>query len=524
MEIYKVLVVDDDENIVQGISALVDWKKCHAELIGKAYHGQRAYEMIQENPPDIVLTDVKMPELNGIQLIGKVLKDHPSMKFIILSGYDEFEFAKTAMAYGVKHYLLKPTNRKNIEDALVEVIEEIEAEREKEQFILKVRKRLKAVIPIAKKRFLTELILNKNYDGHKKFEQFQQLFHLQSFNERIRLLLLDIDESHHYEQLFALEEMVIEELVKTEGTSYLSTTVGNKIVFIIANLSLADLIRQMKNVQKTFHKYYHLEFTTAISRKGTLFDIKKLYEEATHSLTQRFYLGNGSIITAKDMKKYQQSVMEHFFQKDELIFSLQSGDQKKVNSFLERFFQHLQREALPVDDVKSHCLELFLVMMRHNQIEGLDSLFEQIVRFQSFQTFEEIQTYIYRLAAKITENYYKETRLIQHQIIERVIQYIQKNLRNENLTLTHVADQVVFMNSDYLGRLFKKETGETFSSYLTKQRIKKAIQLMQDHETMKIFEIANRVGFGHNPRYFGQVFKKHTGMTPSEYRREQLKS
>jgi|SRR5690625_809118 len=128
---YKVFIVDDEINIVHGIAKLVNWTECQAALSGKAYHGQMALEMIQQDVPHIVLTDIKMPEINGIELIEKVQAQFPHIKFIILSGYDEFEFAKTAMKYGVKHYLLKPTNRKKIEKALKEVISDLEDEAEK---------------------------------------------------------------------------------------------------------------------------------------------------------------------------------------------------------------------------------------------------------------------------------------------------------------------------------------------------------------------------------------------------------
>lgn len=120
--IYKLLIVDDEINILEGIATMINWKSCNARLIGKASHGKMAFDMILNNPPNIVITDIKMPGINGVELIEKTHKYYPHIKFIILSGHDEFEFAKTAMQYNVQHYILKPSNRHKIEEAIKEVI------------------------------------------------------------------------------------------------------------------------------------------------------------------------------------------------------------------------------------------------------------------------------------------------------------------------------------------------------------------------------------------------------------------
>lgn len=515
MIIYKVLLVDDEINIVQGISKLVDWEKCNATLSGKAYHGKMAFHMIMEDPPDIVLTDIKMPELNGVQLIEKVVLQHPYIKFIILSGYDEFEFAKTAMNFGVKHYLLKPTNRRKIETALKEVIKELESENKKEQFMTKIRHDLQKVLPIAKKQFLKECIMNKSYGSHE-WKDYQDLFNIDPVEGKLRLILMVIDKSHKFKHLFALNEIVLE--VVNKEIVYLSTTIGNKVIILLEDQPLSILIEKIKEVQNIFYDYYEMKFTTTVSSPGQLKDIQTLYTEANDCLTQRFYLGNGSIITSDDINKYKSNFTDKQFDVEDIIFSIKSGNVKQVTFSLNEFFQQIKRAKLEVSIVKSHCLELLMSIIRQVNKDKIGIFLQQLLHFHEFRTLEEIKTFITTLSEEIALENYDETRKTQHKIIQEVIRYLEKNLSDNNLTLSKVADEVVYMNPDYLGRLFKKETGEKFSSYLVNLRIKKAIDLMNESDSVKIFEVANQVGFSNNPRYFGQVFKKHTGITPSEYK------
>lgn len=513
--IYKVLLVDDEINIVQGISKLVNWTKYNAKLYGKAYHGEMALQMIMKNPPDIVLTDIKMPKLNGVQLIEKVQSHYPHIKFIILSGHDEFEFAKTAMKYGVKHYLLKPTNRTKIESALKEVIVELESEEKKEQFLRKIREDLKRVVPIAKKQFLKEFIINKSYST-SEWNEYKHLFSIDPIKSELRLIVMVIDKDHDFEHLFALNEIILE--VVRSDIIHLSTIIGNKVTLLLENQQLTKIISNIKEAQHLFFDYYQMEFTTAISSISYIENVQKLYKEALDCLTQRFYLGNGSIITSDDIKKYESNFnVDTQFNYEEIVFAIRSGDVKQVKYLINEFFQSIKSKNLKVSVVKSYCLELLMSIIRQVKNDKIDVFFQQILYFQEFETLEEIQIFISTLAEEITLENFDETRKTQHKIIQKVIHYLEENLGDESLSLSKIADEIVYMNPDYLGRLFKKEIGENFSAYLIKLRIKKAIELMNESDSVKIFEVAHQVGYSNNPRYFGQVFKKHTGVTPSDY-------
>ena len=160
---YKVLLVDDERMILEGISSVVDWQRSGTELVGTARNGLEAYERIAEKQPDIVISDISMPGLDGIGLVAKTYEQFPEVRFIMLSGYKDFEYAQRAMQYGVKHYLVKPCNEQQIEAAIAELLSERAAEQERELFVNRMREQFSRMLPQVKEQFLKEFISNKMY-------------------------------------------------------------------------------------------------------------------------------------------------------------------------------------------------------------------------------------------------------------------------------------------------------------------------------------------------------------------------
>lgn len=239
---YRVLIADDEINILEGIACLVNWEDCGATLVNKAESGRVAFNFIMENPPDIVITDIKMPGMTGVELIEKVHPIFPDIKFIILSGYDEFEYAKTVMQYNVKYYLLKPSNEEKIEEALRKVIEELNEEKGKEQIVANIKSKLQDVLPKAKEQFLKEFITNKKY-GLSEWEYISQLFEMKESSQEIKLVVFEIDEDHDFEPVFALKEIAVDYL-NNNHTIQLCTTIGERVVLVCENSPDQSLIKK----------------------------------------------------------------------------------------------------------------------------------------------------------------------------------------------------------------------------------------------------------------------------------------
>ncbi|WLR48068.1 response regulator [Halobacillus litoralis] len=511
---YKVLLVDDEINILEGIAMIVDWEGCGTKLASKARHGQMAFDIIMEQKPDIVITDIKMPGLNGVQLIRKVHETYPDIRFIVLSGHDEFEFAKTAMECNVKHYLLKPSNEQKIEKALKEVVADLNEKEEKEAFLESMQDHLKKVMPKAKEQFLKEFITNKKY-GVQDWEYYSRIFEIDTNSKEFYLVVIEMDPPYEYEHVLALKKVMVEEV--GEEHIPLETTVGDKIVILVEWKSRDKIIERIKAAKQSFSDFYPKEYTVAISDLGSISQLRQLYNDTLYCLTQRFYVSGGSIITMQDIKKDHTGMEELQYDHENLIFAIRSGNESLVQQNLEEFFMEVWQEKYEVSLLKSHCLELFMSIIRQADRESMNEYFKQVLMFQEYDKFHELKHFLEKVAFEIAQHHYNRTKQTQSNIINRVIKYVEKNLSDEELTLSSIASDVLYMNSDYLGKLFKKEKGERFSSFLVHRRMEKAVELMQQEEQVKISNIAEAVGFGNNPRYFGQVFKKHTGMTPTNY-------
>ncbi|WP_179107202.1 response regulator transcription factor [Sediminibacillus massiliensis] len=514
---FNVLIVDDEIPILEGIAKIVDWEGCGTSLVHKASSGQAAFELIKKDPPDIVITDIKMPGMSGVALIEKVHQLYPDIQFIVLSGYNEFDFAKTAMKYGVQHYLLKPSNEHKIQEALKDIVEGLTERKKKEHFLNEMKAQLNQMLPKAREQLLREFITNKKY-GKKDWEHYQKLFSLPPASDWFVLSVLSLDDSDDYEALFALKEMITSEL-EEDRLPLFSTILSERIILLTAEKEKEALLEKVKVVKAKYKEFYHLTFTTAVSSPGHIYNLHQLYRETIDCLSQRFYVGNGGTITSRDIYQDGYQLEELQFEHEDLLFAVRNGNTEETTQYLEDFFASIKEAKYEVNTIKSHCLEMFMLLIRQAKKDVMNRLFCNVSRFQDFHTLNDIQTFMMNTSLEITKQNFQDKKQAQHVLVNEVEKYAKANLHNTSLSISKIANEVLYMNSDYLGKVFKKATGEKFSIYLMKLRMRKAIELILQSDEVMILEVAEKVGFGNNPRYFSQVFKKHTGYTPTEYKR-----
>lgn len=341
---YKVIIVDDERLIREGIAMTVNWQELNIELVGTAQNGMKALELIDKNHPDIVITDIKMPVLSGLDLIDKTRQKYPDINFIILSGYGEFELASKAMSYGVKHYILKPCSESKIMDVLKEVIADIKKSQNKE-------------------------------------------------------LILSYDD-------------------------------------IINAINLGNLDNSLND--------------------------------------------------------------------------------------LETFFAYIKIASLSKNMAKAYCNELFINIMNCGKSTEMEKYFKMVSQINNVVSVYDLQPLFESLIRCIIQDSQESLIFKQNKIITAITSYINDNYMNENLTLKKIAKEVLFMDEGYLSKLFCKNTGEKFNYYLTKIRMEKAKKLIGDGMDEKIYDVAQKVGFGSNPQYFSQLFKKYTGCSPTDYNKKAL--
>ncbi|WP_373231709.1 response regulator [Cohnella sp.] len=514
---YKVMLIDDERIILDGISQMIDWVSLGTELVGTAQNGVEAYDRIKELLPDIVVSDIRMPGMDGLELVAAAHATHPQIRFVLLSGFGEFDYASRAMQYGVKHYLLKPTNENKIAEALSEIVEELDLNDKREQFVQSMKQGLQKVMPHVKEQVLKEFVTNKTY-GSKDWDYYRGLFQFE-FERPVRLLLFLLEGEFEFEHLFAVKN-IAEDLL---DATLLSTTIGDHVLILIEDKhELAELYRRIYEIRDTFQHYYKRDTTIALSEPDRITGARSLYQETLQCLNYRFYLGEGGLITRKDTETQDQDTVQakFIFEEERLTMPVQSGHHEEAELALAELMQELKRAQLDINMTKSYVIQQFVSLIRLGDTQKMNRYYGQMTELAEMNTLQAIQSLLEATVQELTQYHYERNVVKHTTIVRKVIDIVEEQLGNSDLSLNLVAHEMLYMNADYLGKLFKKETGEKFSNYVMKARIKQATELMSSDSDIKIFEMAERLGFGDNPQYFSQVFKKQMGCTPSEYMKQ----
>lgn len=493
----KLLIADDERIIRETISNIIDWKQYDIEVIGLCKNGIEAYDMVLDESPDIVLTDIRMPGMSGLELIRKVQQTDAPIQFIILSGYGEFEYAKEAMHYGVKQYLLKPCNESQILECVLECKKEHDRMmREKtmlqKQFTLydgMLHNVISSVINdcLNEKQPLDEIIL--------RYEQFVD-FYFTGYH-LFYVYYLEFESLPEFLQL--LKAYVEKEMPQV---IFYSIYVKNTFLMFLPNtFGFCEAIRD------------YLSHVTLNSQSVTL----EIHDAAYPSLKD-LLLCNIDRIMRFSMIYY----INHFhvtaicnydhviFQIQQLYQQLQDGDRQKSDQMAD-----ILRVIDNIDFLKQLVSSLFLKM-------SSNSLMLSPVALAEWLTLMEQENDLGHLEEMVVDKFLElasihETEANISPMVSQIYSYVDSHLQDSSLTLKQIAENILFMNVDYVSKKFYKETGQKFSQYLTQMRIVRAKQLIAQNPEEPVKNIAEQVGCGNNPQYFSQLFKKQTGTTPTDY-------
>lgn len=499
----RLLIADDEKIIRETVRTFIDWKSLNIEVVATCKNGLEAYDAILDEYPDIVLTDIRMPKLSGLELIQRITQTHDNIEFIILSGYSEFSYAKEAMKYGIKHYLLKPCNEQQIIDAVLDAArehyEKLSLKTMKEHMETFTSQLHKSLM----KNIIVEMLssddsidtLSSTYEGYLDFSQVP------------------------YElcYLYFLEEPFVEPcmnqiqnyVLNLEADLFLTFLyVKNTLIFLFrtgaCDYSVLDSFLQTLAFpgQATESVYQRVSYASLQELLATLIGKVKRYETITmYSDGHGASVCNYNSIFSKVSAISQKLSMET----DETAHSLWIEELKKLlltikdidllRSLISSLLLGPDRSASSFTTAEATELLTFVSSADSN---------EEICRL----FFEKLGS-IYALSSKKTAGY--------KPFIEEIIAYMEEHLSDPNLTLKWIVENHLYMNVDYVSKQFVKQTGTKFSTYLNEIRIKKAKSLLLNCDSEKIYHVAEQIGCGNNPQYFSQLFKKYTKMTPSEY-------
>jgi len=532
----KVLIADDEVKVCQLIRHLIDWEELGFEIIACVNDGLTAYRMIKEENPDIVITDIRMPEFDGIELIHHVKEFNPKIHFIIISGYSHFEYAHNAIKYGVLDYLLKPIKKKELMETLNKFLTEHQ----------------QSTLDKVEKQYLQEQLISDSHKMKKNFlkdllnlpDRFSNSITIAEINQEYRCSLVEgefqafivrnciglYEESMpDYDLLMQKTEAKIKIVLKDTFSEMITLRVLEGIICII-NQKKGEAIsydRQLKKIRSEVTSWKDLfkriDITIGVGRSvSQISQLAVSVEEAKSAALYSLVAGSGQIINygTFEPSHHALSPIVGSTVRNRLLSCMEIYDMNGITLSLANIVESLKKlDRADGDFIKKVYLELVDIFLFGLKTCGLDQKYlrnnKLIEEFYMISGMEEIFEYLSDEMTGFLREQIEEKKQENMKPIRVAKQYIADNF-SRSLTLEEVSAKIGF-NASYFSTIFKKETGENFTEYLVQIRIQNAKQLLMETE-LAVADIAEQVGYS-DIKYFSKLFKKTAGLNPKEFRK-----
>ena len=521
---YSVFVVDDEQLVLDGIRNKLEAEDSNFIFVGEATDGELALSQIQEIKPDILITDIKMPFMDGLQLSRRLKKIQPWLRIIILSGHDEFSYAKEAISIGVEDYILKPFTYKDLMVSLNKVSEELDFEHKRYSDINKMKEELESSSILLRNQFLTDVMLG-NLQTDSIMHRADELS-LQMLSRYYKVILSSITQAEQSpSEIEQVKSRIISLAQKTDFA--VSFFIGpQRAVTLVMGNAEKDIDESCYNLAEAFeHIVTKNSKCNIISAIGKTVEhvalISDSYSEAENILLQSKFWNMSRIVSADDIKKSSDGELS-LRENDPLVERLKYAGNNEIDQIIEQYMESLKDNPNHFSIIASYLL-VDVIMAVSKLIEDLGGNVKEVmpeILSHSFvdNAVQNEKTFIQEIR-KVLEKVmdYRDQRIQGRygEVILKAKDYIEKNYASQDTSLRLVADEV-HLSPNHFSTIFSQECGITFIEYLTNKRIEAAKKLLRETD-MKGADIAFECGFS-DPHYFSFIFKKNTGLSPREYR------
>ena len=533
---FKVFLVEDEIVVREGIRKNINWEAYGFLYSGDAPDGELALPLIRQIQPDLLITDIKMPFMDGLALIELVRKELPRTKIIIISGHDDFTYAQQAIRMGVEQYLLKPVVKGKMVEILIALHKKMEAEQQQQEYLARFQREVQEYETFARRRFFEQIVTG----GLSVLE----------ISETAKALDIDVNAPFYNIVLFSLNgagydgsapESYTEALAAIQdkirqfiaGHPELILFIWNVTTYaVLVKSGQEDITWRTGDCVKNIRSFcavagrdvnWHIACGTPVSRLGA---IPACFAEASRILSYRYLCPEEHILTeasirdfrkkdgrgtGTDKKEIDQKRIYHF---------LSNGAEEEIDRFMDQLLQSAEEEAI---SPPLFCRYLNMTVY-FAAVEYLDSIGCRTDSFWSLElrpndsvsTPEDVRQYARQVMGQAIELRDRESKKQQRDLLNQAIGFIDGHYQEESVSLDKVAKKLN-ISPNYFSAIFSQEVGLTFIEYLTGKRIDEAKHMLRQTDK-RSGEIAFAVGYK-DPHYFSFVFKKVTGCTPSEYRR-----
>ncbi|SEM79148.1 response regulator [Paenibacillus sp. OK076] len=527
---YRVLLVDDEEDVREGLVVEVDWEALDLRIVGLAENGREALEMAERVEPDIVVTDISMPFMDGLELARRLRERNPLVKVVILTGYDEFDYARQAVSLSVDEYLLKPFSAGHLTELLTRLRAQMAADVAVREDVQQLRDHYYTSLPLLQADLMATLLHRQKSPEyiHGKAKQCGLDLHGERYGVSVLTLHMDGEQSADAElkQFAALN--IAAEVWTEHGAGHAFMHQETIVLLYVDQWGGEDGEKRqqqaLENVMRSINHYLRIPATVGSgSIVNTLAGVKHAYEDALLALDYRLVPGTDSLIYIADVERQTAGKLRFDELKQQtLTRCLKAGTQAELEDALEIIFREITVEH-GRSDIQLYLIEVLTNVWKAAQASGeaMEDIFG--AGFQLYADLfrlpglSEAQGKVREVCLLVQHRIASGRQHVYKDIVEQALSFTKEHFADPDLSIQKVCGHL-HISSGYFCGIFKKEVQLTFLQYLMQIRMEAAKELLRSTE-MKSFEIAGQVGFA-EPNYFSFCFKKHIGVSPKEYRKQ----
>lgn len=530
----RILLVDDERMIRKAIAKSIDWQKHGVQIVADVANGEEALLVMGKEVIDIVITDIRMPVMDGLKLSEAIKEQYPKTRVIILSGYDDFEYARTAIKQGVQDYLLKPVSEEELIPSIRRLEKEIGSEHEHEREMFLSKKMLQENKVLICTKVIQDIVNGRN--GGEIMLRAQKLG-MNLAGPLFGVILVSADDynvkynSRENEQpqlqRFAIYN-VFDELFRERIPSTTAYSGEEDVITIFSarHFMKTRMYEVLGDISKTIEEVLGVTVSMAVSGGiGEMKDIQLLYKEAKDASKQNFYAGKNQIrIGDKEDERKEPSwrYLRADYERD-FMNELKKGDREGNLAAWQKIAHFFENESTSAEVVKDTCIRLCKDMfvnlidlgirVKDEENSG-DEDYYCFSNLQKKKFFTDVSEYMEDIIGDIHEKIAHANEKKYSYMVRSAMSYIELNF-GKDISLTEVADEIG-VSANYFSKIFKKEVGTNFVDWLNQLRIDKAKDILKKR-AYKVYEVAEMVGYSEY-KYFITMFKKYTGKTPKQFR------
>lgn len=530
MDKYTVLLVDDEEEVIQVIMKKIDWGELGLSVIGYASNGVKALELVEEFQPDIVMTDIKMPYMDGMELSQQIKREFPATKILIFTGFDEFEYAKEAVHLEVEEYILKPVNAAELKEVFIQVKNKLDQEISEKRSVEVLQRYYMESLPVLRANFYSTLIEGRIQENElpKYLQDYQIAFagplfcclviHTSSRQvpEGMNPLLLDTSVRKQAEERLG-------EKWRAKSFSYLGNTV--MIVQFEEEWQVADLTDECDRFCRYARRMIGAVVTVGVGKVcRDVLELAKSYIGAREAVSYRAIYGASRAVNIREIDPQETAGGNPTddTKLGELFKRICLGSEQEVREAADRY---LAKNSFPAQSLQGHqiaIMELVSGLYRFSanhdiSMEAFGKRVDDLYRTFLDLEPEALRERLIDICLSLHEQMIRARSMSTQSFVTKAKEYVQTHYFEAELSLDTVCRELGVSNS-YFSTVFKKEVGKSFIGYLTEYRMEQALRLLLETND-KSYTIAKSVGYT-DPNYFSYVFKRQFGVSPSKYRTE----